>query len=312
MEQAIKQLKAISDPIRLRILNLCHNTELAVSELEEILSISQPRLSRHLKILTDSKFLIRNQQGNWVFYRLSNYPKITSLTTEALTLISNDNSLIDMDQKKLKAIKDKRAKQSDQFFKTVAGSWEKIRNHYIDSDKIDHYIIDLFSQQKKSNHLDIGTGTGHILSILSPYIKTIYGVDKSKEMLNIARSTIDRKKIQNCHLSYEDCHDLSFDDHYFDSITIHMSLHYFSSPDKVITEACRVIKKNGLIVIVDFETHNVVDLAEKEAHQWLGFSDHDILSYFKDKKTSFNVTKIPSKSKINTKIWAIKLLEETL
>jgi ArsR family transcriptional regulator len=276
MTNLLSALRAAAEITRLRILSVLSSSELTVSELVQILDQSQPRVSRHLKLLCDSGLLQRYQEGSWVFYRISDSGKMAEVARGILDMIDPNDGELAQDQLRLNRIKAVNAQRAADYFSRNAGEWDNIRKLALPDTYVEKKLIDCLTVANPDLFLDLGTGTGRILEIFSPKIKRGIGIDLNREMLMVARANLDAARVTNCTARHGDIHNLTFDNNSVDVVTIHQVLHYLDRPDRAIREAARVLKPGGQLVIVDFLPHDLEFLREDHAHRRLGFSDQSI------------------------------------
>ncbi|MBX2884232.1 MAG: metalloregulator ArsR/SmtB family transcription factor [Granulosicoccus sp.] len=272
MNQLLTALRAAGESTRLRILAALRHGELTVSELTRILDQSQPRVSRHLKLLCDSGLLERHQEGAWVLHRLSDQPGIHKIATGIMDLIDFDDPELARDQRKLEEIRSEKARMAASYFSQHAEEWDAMRVRMVSDTDIEGRMIELLNQAEIDLFLDLGTGTGRILEIIAPFARKGIGFDLSREMLSVARSNLDHAQLSNCTVRHSDISDINLPDQSADAIAIHQVLHYCDNPEEVVQEAARLLKPNGILVIVDFLPHNLEMLRERHAHQRLGFA----------------------------------------
>ncbi len=276
MRPLLTALRAAAEITRLRILSVLRDSELTVSELMEILQQSQPRVSRHLKLLCDAGLVQRYPEGAWVFHRLTDSGTMAELISSALELIDKQDIDITRDQQKLQKIKSRNAAMAAEYFSKNAAEWDTIRRLAIPDSYVEKKLIDCLEIERPDLFLDLGTGTGRILEIFSPYIKKGIGIDMTREMLMLARSNLDTAGARNCSVRHQDIGNLSLKDNSVDAITIHQVLHYLDRPDEIIREAARVLRTGGQLIVVDFLPHDLEFLREKHAHRRLGISPQSI------------------------------------
>jgi len=281
MERLLQGMRAASEPTRLRILVLCAHGELTVSEIVQILGQSQPRVSRHLKLLVDAGLLQRNREGSWSFYRLVNEGRMETFLEAIIDMVPEDDPIVRLDLRRLEEVKAHRTKLANEYFRRNADNWSQIRALHIDETEVDQALKGLLLRSQPKRLLDIGTGTGHILEVAGADVDDAVGIDASREMLSVARDRLDRAALTNCQVRQADMYHLPFDTGRFDAVTVHMVLHYADRPELVIREAARVLAGNGRIVVVDFASHELETMRDEHAHRWLGFDDGDIDRHFK-------------------------------
>jgi SAM-dependent methyltransferase len=281
METFLTRLRAAAEPTRLRLLALCASAELTVSEVTQILSQSQPRVSRHLKLLCDAGLLNRNREGTWAFYRLAT-GDAGNLARSLINQIPDDDPVLVRDLNRLGAVKKQRAEAAAEYFRQNAGRWSEIRALHVAEEEVEQALLDCFTGNPIKNYLDIGTGTGRLLELLGPKAENAVGVDLSHEMLNVARTSLEQAGLENCQVRLADMYDLPFDQGSHDAITLYQVLHYADDPAAALAEASRVLRQNGRLVVIDFAPHNEEALRADHAHRRLGFSDDEVRIWFKE------------------------------
>ncbi len=273
MHKLLSVLRAAGEITRLRILSILSNSELTVSELVEILDQSQPRVSRHLKLLCDSGLLERYQEGTRVFHRIADAGEAANTAKGLLNLIDFSDQTLREDHRRLKEIKARNAELAAQYFSTIAQEWDTARNRMVADGDVETKLIQSLNTQHRNLLIDLGTGTGRMLQIFSPYIERGIGIDLNREMLLVARSNLDTATVTNCTVRQGDIRQLHLEAHTADIVIIHQVLHYLDDPDKVIKEAERILKPQGQLLIVDFLPHDMEFLREQHAHRRLGISN---------------------------------------
>jgi len=281
MNQLLSGLRAAAEPTRLRILALCARGELTVSDLTAILGQSQPRVSRHLKVLVEARLLQRLREGTWAFYRLSDTGAAAGLARGLVGFIPEGNDVVARDLERLEAVKSLRADIASSFFRRNAGEWDDIRKLYINDEEVERALLALLPQREVHSLLDIGTGTGRILEVFGKEIDRGVGIDLSREMLAVARVNLDKLGLLNCHVRYGDMNQLPLTYESFDAVTFHLVLHYAEDPAAAVREAVRFLDPGGRLVVVDFAPHEEEKLRTEHAHRWLGFEDGEVRSWFK-------------------------------
>ena len=276
MGELLAALRAVAETTRLRLLVLCSGGELTVSELAQILGQSQPRVSRHLKLLCEAGLLDRFREGSWVFYRLSSGGAASALSRHLVAACAKADETIALDLQRLAAIKRQRAEQAAAYFDENAARWHKIRSLYIDEAEVEAALSDIITAATPRDLLDIGTGTGRMIEVLGPRVGHALGIDQSREMLAVARVNLERAGLSNSIVRLGDMYQLPLADGSFDAIVIHQVLHYADRPAAAIAEAARVLRPGGVLVVVDFAPHALEFLREEHAHRRLGFADADV------------------------------------
>lgn len=284
MEELLQGMRAIAEPTRIRILALCAHSELTVSEIVQILGQSQPRVSRHLRLMVEAGVLQRYQEGTWAWYRLASRTalvtgsgrfsdRVARLAEELIDLIPDDDPVVSRDLQRLDNVRRERERQAAEFFASNAEDWDRLRALHVDEAEVNAAVLRAFEGRKISRLLDIGTGTGSVLALLGRDAQSAVGVDLSPQMLSLARTLIDKEKLNHCQVRQADMYQLPFEAGSFDAATLHMVLHYAEDPVAVLGEAARILAPNGRLVVVDFAPHNVEELRARHAHRWPGIDD---------------------------------------
>src|SRR5437899_979612 len=279
MGELLAALRAVAETTRLRLLVLCARGELTVSELAQILGQSQPRVSRHLKLLCDAGLLDRFREGSWVFYRLRSGTAASGLVRQLVSVCGEADETIALDLQRLAVIKRQRAELAAAYFRENAAQWHKIRSLYIDEREVEAALGEIIAEAAPQELLDIGTGTGRMLEVLGPRVTHALGIDQSREMLAVARVNLERAGLSNSIVRLGDMYQMPLADNSFDAVVIHQVLHYADRPEAAIAEAARVLRPNGILVVVDFAPHALEFLREEHAHRRLGFADADVAEW---------------------------------
>jgi ArsR family transcriptional regulator len=272
--------QALADPTRLRILALLRIMELSVGELAQILGQSQPRVSRHLKILSDAKVLERRKEGSWVFLTLTDAGRIEPMF--ALIDAWSDGptrALFASDASRTETIRAERAEAANRYFEGHAEVWDQIRSLHVAESEVERAIDRALGGRPLGRLVDIGTGTGRMIELFGPRSSQATGIDRSSEMLRLARVKLEAAGIASS-LRQGDMYALPLADESADSIIIHQVLHYAHSPATAIAEAARVLAPGGILLVVDFAAHDREELRTSDAHIRLGFDDDVMRSWF--------------------------------
>ena len=285
MDSTISTLRAVGEPTRFRLLAVLSKGELTVSELTQVLGQSQPRISRHLKLMCDAGLLERFREGAWVFYRITEDEELGGLVRGSVDLIPFDDVEIRRDLERLDRIKEARRKEAEEYFSRSAEEWAEIRSLHIDESDVEDAMLDLVGEGPFEMFVDLGTGTGRVLELLSPRIGRGIGFDLSHDMLAIARSKLEAGGLDHCQVRQGDLYSLPFavaSDQGGDAdlVCIHQVLHFLTEPGAAVAEAVRIMRPGGLLLIVDFAPHELEALRTEHAHRRLGFSNDEVKAWF--------------------------------
>ena len=292
MEKLLKGLRAAAEPTRIRILLLCQESSLTVSDLTQILRQGQPNLSRHLKLMVAGGLLERSREGSFAYYSVARRGEAGELAATLCRLCPIDDAILQRDRLQLQQIKANRAARAHEYFSKNAESWDEIREIYSNNRVIEQKIIELAHEQlqilprsdkngqilpqKIPCHIDLGTGGGRILEVLAPYCLHQIGIDQSREMLAVARAKLDAAPFRHITLRHADLYDVPIEAGAANLITLHHVLHYLDAPKRALSEAARLLAPQGVLVMADFMAHERQELRDEHSHLWLGFSHSEI------------------------------------
>lgn len=280
MDAIATYLKTLGHPDRLRILALLSQGELTVSELVQILGLSQPRITQYIKSLEHVGIVERMKEGSWVFSRLKRRQETTSTILAAtLAALSDDDTQICADRKRLEKVRAERSRQAEAFFASVANDHDQLGHEYLPQADIEAALLDLVSGLGFSRMVDLGTGTGRMLKLFAPHIRSGVGVDDSVEMLRVARHTLSDDAYTHISVQQADLQDAPLKDGAADLVTLHQVLHFLEDPSRAVEEAARLLGKGGHILITDFAAHSLENYRDDYAHRRLGFSDSDMVQF---------------------------------
>ena len=280
-------LRALADLTRLRIMRLLATMELAVGELAQVLGQSQPRVSRHIRILCDAALASRRKEGSWVFLRSAISEGEASLGGAVARMLAaaeaEDQGFAGAcaeDRAALAAIRSHREAAAAAYFAQHAAEWDQIRLLHSPDAPVEAALLEALNGQALGHLLDVGTGTGRMAELLGPYAAMVTGLDNSPEMLRIARARLQHLAPGKVELVQGDFLKLPFVPASFDTLLFHQVLHYAQDPQAVLTEAARVTRAGGCIAVVDFAAHTLEELRGQHAHARLGFSDAQMQAMF--------------------------------
>jgi ubiquinone/menaquinone biosynthesis C-methylase UbiE len=265
-------LKTAGEATRLRILALLAEAELTVSDLTEILRQSQPRLSRHLRLLAEAGLVERFREGSWAFFRLGERGGGADLAHALIGRLKADDPIVARDRERLAAVRTARAAAAQNYFRRHAAQWDRIRQLHVADAAVEDAIRAALTDKPIRALLDLGTGTGRMLELFAPDIERGLGLDLSLDMLALARARLDRAGLKHCSVRYGDIYDLALPRDSFDVVIIHQVLHFLDDSARAIAEAARVLRPGGRLLVVDFAAHDLEFLREEYAHRRLGFA----------------------------------------
>lgn len=275
LDDTVGWMRAAGEPTRLRLLALLDKTDLTVSDLIAILEQSQPRISRHLKLLVEAGLAERFQEGAWAYFRTVDGGAARRFLDAVLNPIARDDAVVVRDEQMLSEIQATRAKVAADYFAANAEQWGKIRSLHIAEDEVEAEMLDMGLAGHPSSLLDLGTGTGRILQLFAPHVGKGLGIDTSRDMLSVARSTLAADAIKHMQVRHGDVYRLSDGDR-FDLIVLHQVLHFLEDPSLALRRAKRRLSNEGRVLIVDFAPHQLEFLRDEHAHRRLGMETAQI------------------------------------
>src|SRR5271156_4145150 len=264
-------LKAAAEATRLRILALLAEAELTVSDLTAILRQSQPRLSRHLRLLAEAGLVERFREGSWAFFRLGERGSAGDIARALIARLDPNDAIIARDRERLAAVRATRSAAAQNYFRRHAAEWDRIRKLHIADTAVEAAIRSALADKPIRALLDLGTGTGRMLELFADDIERGLGLDLSLDMLALARARLDRAGLKHCSVRHGDIYDLALPRDSFDVVIIHQVLHFLDDSGRAIAEAARVLRPGGRLLVVDFAPHDLEFLREEHAHRRLGF-----------------------------------------
>tara|TARA_R110002124_G_scaffold7241_2_gene42264 strand:+ start:2758 stop:3777 length:1020 start_codon:yes stop_codon:yes gene_type:complete len=313
MDHILNIFRALADPTRLRIVLLLQKMELAVGELAQILDQSQPRISRHIRILDEAGLAERRKEGSWVFLKPGPASELEILGRifRSDKIAKSEQAM--QDQAQLSSVRKARAEMAERYFAAHAEEWDAIRSLHLPEAEVERAMIALMRDAQLGKMLDIGTGTGRMVELFGPAAQSIIALDKSPEMLRLARAKLleseagdGLKLVQKTDLKQGDFNQLPVANCAVDSVILHQVLHYAQHPEAVLAEVSRVLKSNGIVLIADFAAHDREDLRTEHAHARLGFSDDSMKRWLTASKLELVQTRTLDGGELTVKIWVAR------
>lgn len=279
-ERVVGALKAAGEQTRLRVLALLTEGELSVGELALALGQSQPRVSRHMKLLSEAGLVERAPEGAWVFYRLPRaHTSERHFADAALAMLDPSDPVLARDADRLNAIRAARDEAAAEYFERNAADWDRVRALHLPEADIDSAILAAAGEGPFDLMVDVGVGQGRMIQLFADRVRRAEGFDTSRQMLAIARASLDELRAKAA-VRFGDAYAPPIDAGTADLVTIHQVLHFLSDPARAIAEAARLLRAGGRLLIVDFAPHDLEFLREEHAHRRLGFGDAEISEWF--------------------------------
>jgi ubiquinone/menaquinone biosynthesis C-methylase UbiE len=269
---ALAALRAAGEATRLRILALLAGAELNVKDLTQILAQSQPRISRHLKLMAEAGLITRFREGSWVFFRVADSGPEGALARAIVASLDPADLTIARDQARAEAVQKARAEAAQLYFKAHAAEWDKIRTLHVADAQVEAAMDEALGQGPFEFLVDLGTGTGRILELFGPRASRTLGFDLNHDMLAYARMKLERAGLAQAQVRHGDLYNVPLQDGAADAVVLHQVLHFLDDPAAAVAEAARVLAPGGKLLVVDFAPHELEFLREQSAHRRLGFS----------------------------------------
>ncbi len=305
MKALLTIFRGLADPSRVRILLLVRRMELSVGELAAVLGQSQPRVSRHIRILADAGLVRRAKEGAWVFVRLGE-PAVTAPMLAAIDALAPEVGAAD--QAMLAAVRAERAATADAWFAAHAADWDRERSLHIAESAIEAAIVAALLGEESGADLgslvDVGTGTGRMIELLGRHARAALGIDRSPEMLRLARGRIEASGLPHAQVRHGDMYALPKGDGSVDTVVLHQVLHFADDPAAVILEGARVLAPGGRLLVVDFMPHGREELRVQQRHVRLGFGDGQVLDWMRDAGLNGAVAaRLPAQGALGVTLW---------
>jgi ubiquinone/menaquinone biosynthesis C-methylase UbiE/DNA-binding transcriptional ArsR family regulator len=272
LDELVGVLKAAGEGTRLRLLALLADGDHSVKDLTEILKQSQPRVSRHLKLLADAALIERNAEGAWAYYGLAQEGDGAALAHWLIERVDNSDPERRRDIERQEAVRASQQARATEYFAKVAGSWDLLKTLHVPEEAVEAAVVAALGGRRVETLIDLGTGTGRMLEVLAGAYKRGIGIDSSREMLAVARSRLATSGIAHAQVRLGDIGDVDLAAGPADVIVIHQVLHYFDDPGRMLAQARRLLKPGGEMIIVDFAPHDLEFLRSEHAHRRLGLS----------------------------------------
>jgi len=279
---SVVALKAMAEPTRLRVLVLLAAGELSVKDLTGILGQSQPRISRHLKLLAEAGLVERAPEGSWVYFRLSEGGQGGTLARLVLEAVDRADPVLARDRRRAETLREERERAAQAYFQAHAGEWDSIRALHVAEAEVEAAVAAALGPGPFGLLVDLGTGTGRMLELLRERYRRGLGIDLSPAMLAYARAKLERTELRHAQVRQGDIYHLPLADQAADAAVMHQVLHFLSDPQRAVREAARVLAPGGRLLIVDFAPHELEHLREQYAHERLGLAGPQVEQWLAD------------------------------
>ncbi|HEY8565753.1 MAG TPA: metalloregulator ArsR/SmtB family transcription factor [Beijerinckiaceae bacterium] len=292
LPNALEALRAAAEETRLRLLALLAEGELSVSDLTDILGQSQPRISRHLKLLVEAELVERHREGAYAFFRLADHGGAAEILRPILSALDRGDPQLSADRARLVAVRTQRADAAQTFFARLAPDWDRLRSLHASEDVVEAAVREALGAKPVRSLLDLGTGTGRMLQLFAPHVGRAVGLDASHAMLSVARANLERAGLTRIELRQGDVYAPPFPRGTFDLVIVHQVLHYLDDPARALREAARLVAPGGRLLVVDFAPHGLEFLRETQAHRRLGFATEQVAGWLEEAGLACRVTRL--------------------
>jgi ubiquinone/menaquinone biosynthesis C-methylase UbiE/DNA-binding transcriptional ArsR family regulator len=301
-------LGAAGEETRLRLLALLSEAELTVTELVTILGQSQPRISRHLKLLVEAGLVVRHREGSWAFFLAAPGGAAGEIARAVAAWLDPQDPVLLADRARLAEVRRARDQQAARYFAAQAQNWDHIRTLHVPEERVETALREIVGAAPIRALLDLGTGTGRMLELLAPLADRAIGVDQSPAMLAVARARLERAGLRNVQLRQGDIYAVPVERNGYDLVVLHQVLHYLEDPGRALREAARVLRPGGRLLVVDFAPHAEEALRESHAHRRLGFGHDEIATYLDEASLDLadhgNLPPLPGEGgKLTVSLW---------
>jgi len=279
IDELLSGLRAAGEETRLRLLFILSRGEFNVSELTTILGQSQPRVSRHLKLMVEAGLVQRYREGAWMLFRINTRSGNADLARSLISFMNNDDPQVGRDLERIDQVKAQRQSDAQAYFAENAANWTAIRAYHVAEEKAEETIRRLIGADRVGTYVDLGTGTGRMLELFAPQADEAIGIDLSREMLSFARANLGQAGLDHVQVRQGDISRLPLPDASADLVTLHQVLHFLTDPARAIAEAVRLLKPDGRLVVADFAPHDLEFLREQFAHRRLGIAHYDMVAW---------------------------------
>lgn len=279
LDELLAGLRAAGEETRLRLLFILSRGEFNVSELTTILGQSQPRVSRHLKLMVEAGLVQRYREGAWMLFRLQTGSGNAELARLLSGYLDAADPRLARDLERIAQVKALRQAEAQAYFAENAANWSAIRAYHVEEEKAEAVIRKLAGSGRVGRYVDLGTGTGRMLELLAPQAEDAIGIDLSREMLSFARASLGNADLDRVQVRQGDICNLGMDDASADLVTLHQVLHFLDEPERAVAEALRILKPGGRLIVADFAPHDLEFLREQFHHRRLGIAHYDMTAW---------------------------------
>ena len=279
MNELLGAISALTDPARARILLILDAHELTVAELQAVLQLPQSTVSRHLKLLSEDGWLVNRSEGASRYYRIARHaPPALQRVWEAVREEISTSPDAAQDGIRAREVLSRRRTRSQEFFSTAATQWDAVRSELFGDAPEAGALLALLDANWEV--ADLGCGTGQVTASIAPWVRQVTAVDDSDAMLSAARTRL--AECSNVELRRGELEAVPLPARSVDVALLFLVLHYVPDVSAVLSEAARVLRPGGRVLIVDMEAHGRAEYREQMGHVWLGFERDQMAGWLSD------------------------------
>ena len=269
MSRILKCLKAISDPTRLRLMALLHREELSVNELQQIMELSQSRISTHLGHLQETGFLVSRKDGKRSIYQINR-----SASTEVKDCIkialqgAVENAEHKDDLSNLKRVVKNRDDTAQVFFNQVAGRFDRQYGPGRSWQAFGQFLLRVIPPLDIA---DLGSGEGLLGELLARNARKVICVDNSKRIVNFGQRKAKKNNLNNLEFRHGDIETPPLQKNSVDVALLSQALHHARNPENALSATHKILRPGGKIIIIDLLEHNFAQAKSLYGDHWMGF-----------------------------------------
>ena len=303
-------LRAVAEPSRLRLAALLSRAELTVTEISEVIGQSQPRTSRHLRLMLDAGILERSPEGPFVFYRVADRGDAAELVRSLAERCQPDDPALAADVRALERVRRERSRAAASYLRQLEEERVTLRPLCVADEEVERAMLELIAGEGAIERLlDIGTGTGRILELMAPHSERSVGLDCSREMLGLARANLAEARLSRASVRHGDLHRTPFEAGSFDVAIMHHVLHLLDDPGAAIADAATLLRPSGRLLVADYAPHQLELLRERHGHRQLGVADGEMAAWARSAGLELSQDRTlapPARDGLTVRLWLLR------
>lgn len=278
MSSTLKLLKAVADPVRVRLLLLLAEEEMAVAEVQEVLGMAQSRISGHLAQLRGLGLVRDRRAGKNSFYAVQEggYPAAVRVVLEEA---AREIPEVEADRYAVRVLRRKRSDLAREYFNQLAGRFGRT---YCPGRSWESVARMLFALMPSWDVADLGAGEGTLSQLMAKRARRVIAVDNSENMVEYGRSLAKQHGLNNLEYRLGDLEEPPVGEGEMDLVVLSHALHHAANPRRAVGAAARILKPGGRLVVLDLMAHNFEKARELYADRWLGFTEAALEEWMED------------------------------